>query len=147
TWSGLVKLKDAVEKLRPELRIYRDEGKRELFDLPDISLPDAESHPPVRFLPEYDNLLLSHQKRTRVLADNYLTKFYLPELRVAATFLVDGFVSGTWKIERKKDAATLLIEPFETLSKANREALSEEGEQLERFVEKNAKSFAVRFAE
>lgn len=94
TWSGLPKLKDALDKLKPELQVYRDEGKRELFDLPDMPLPDADEPAPERFLPEYDNLLLSHQKRTRVVADEYRKQVYLPGLRVASTILVDGFVRG-----------------------------------------------------
>ena len=147
TWSGLAKLKDSLEKLKPELRVYRDEGKRELFDLPDMLLPDADTPAPERFLPEYDNLLLSHQKRTRVIADEYRSKVYLPGLRVASTILVDGVVSGVWKIEKKKNGATLMIEPFGPLTKHSRAALTEEGEQLLRFVEAGATSFEVRFAE
>ncbi len=145
TLSGLPKLKAAIEKLRPELVTYRDETRRELFDLPDMPLPDAPA--PERFLPEYDNLLLSHDKRTRVVADEYRKRVYLPGLRVAATILVDGFVRGAWKVEKAKGAAALVIEPFDTLTKHNRAALTEEGEKLVRFVEPDAKSHAVRFAE
>ena len=110
-------------------------------------LPDADTPAPVRFLPEFDNLLLSHTDRTRVVADEHRPKVYLPALRVAATILVDGFVGGVWKIEKKKSAATLIIEPFAPLTKQNRAALSDEGERLIRFVESNAKSYDVRFAE
>ncbi len=144
TWLGL-KLKEAFEKLRPELQTYRDEGRRELFDLPDLSLPAEDAPAPVRFLPEFDNLLLSHSNRTRVIADEYRSKVYLPGLRVAATILVDGFVRGAWKIEKTKTAATLVIEPFDKLTKKDRLSLIEEGEKLVRFVEANAKSFEVRF--
>lgn len=146
TWLGM-KLKDTFDKLRPELQIYRDEGRRELFDLPNLPLPDDDTPAPVRFLPEFDNLLLSHSKRNRVIADEHRSKVYLPALRVAATTLVDGFVSGTWKIEKSKNAATLVIEPFNKLTKKDRAALIEEGEQLIRFVEAEAASFEVRFAE
>jgi hypothetical protein len=147
TWSGLGKLKDAVEKLKSELRLYRDERGRELLDLPGRPLPAADTSAPERFLPEFDNLLLSHKDRTRVIADEYRAKVYLPALRVAATILVDGFVRGAWKVEKAKGTATLVIEPFAPLTKQNRSALSEEGERLVRFVESGAKSFAVRFAE
>lgn len=146
TWLGM-KLKDTFEKLRPELIVYRDEGRRELFDLPGMELPAEDVPAPVRFLPEYDNLLLSHSNRKRIVADEYRAKVYLPGLRVAATILVDGFVRGAWKIEKTKTAATLLIEPFEKLTKKDRAALTEEGEQLVRFVESNAKSFEVKFNE
>ena len=147
TWSGLAKLKEAVEKLKPELVVYRDEQNREIFDLPDMTIPDGAGSAPIRFLPEYDNLLLSHSKRTRVIAAAHRSKVYLPGLRVASTILIDGFVAGTWKVEQKKGVATLTITPFDTLSRENRGALSEEGERLVRFIEPDAKSYEVKFAE
>jgi Winged helix DNA-binding domain len=144
TWLGM-KLKESFEKLRPELQTYRGEGRSEFFDLPETPLPAEDVPAPVRFLPEYDNLLLSHSNRTRVIADEYRSKVYLPGLRVAATILVDGFVRGAWKIEKTKTEATLVIEPFDKLTKKDRAALTEEGERLVRFVEPKAKSFGVRF--
>ena len=144
TWLGM-KLKETFEKLRPELQTYRGEGRTELFDMPDAQLPAEDVPAPVRFLPEYDNLLLSHSNRSRVIADEYRSKVYLPGLRVAATILVGGFVRGAWKIEKTKTAATLLIEPFDKLTKKDCAALTEEGERLVRFVEPKSKSFGVRF--
>jgi len=144
TWLGM-KLKETFEKLRTELQTCRGEGRTELFDLPDAQFPAEDVPAPVRFLPEYDNLLLSHSNRSRVIADECRSKVYLPGLRVAATILVDGFVRGAWKIEKAKTAATLVIEPFGKLTKKDRAALTEEGERLVRFVEPKAKSFEVRF--
>lgn len=146
TWLGL-KLKEVFEELRPKLQVYRDEGRRELFDLPDQALPAEDTPAPVRFLPEFDNLLLSHSNRKRVVADEHRARVYLPALRVAATILVDGFVRGAWKIEKSKTAATLVIEPFEKLAKKERATLAEEGERLLRFVEASAKSFEVQWTE
>jgi hypothetical protein len=145
TWCGFPKLRDALERLRPELHVYRDEQRRELFDLQRVALSDALSPAPERFLPEYDNLLLSHQKRTRVIADEHRSRVYLPGLRVRSTFLVDGFVRGAWKVEKTKLAATLLIEPFDELTKHSRRSLTDEAEKLVRFVEPDAKSYEVRF--
>ena len=147
TWSGMQKLKDALAEIKANLRTYRDERGRELFDLPDMPLPAADTPARVRFLPEYDNLLLAHQNRTRVIPDKYHAHVFLAGLRVRATILVDGFVSGGWKIEKAKDTATLVIEPFEPLTQTDRDALAEEGERLVRFVEGNAKAFEVRFAD
>ncbi|MBE0690765.1 MAG: AlkZ family DNA glycosylase, partial [Anaerolineae bacterium] len=129
-WSGMVKLKDKIEALRPQLAVYRDEGKRELFDLPDLPVRDADTPAPVRFLPEFDNLLLAHDKRTRVVADAYRSKVYLPGLRVAATFLVDGFVRGAWKVEKVKGTVALVLDPFEPLAKPEIQTLTEEGGRL-----------------
>jgi len=145
SWSGLQKVKDVLERLKPELQVYHDEQKREIFDLQTGSLSDAWAPAPERFLPEYDNLLLSHQKRTRVIADEYRSMVYLPGLRVRSTFLVDGFVRGAWKLEKTKIAATLLIEPFDELSKQSRRALTDEAEKLVRFVEPDVKTYEVRF--
>lgn len=147
TWSGLGKLKENFEPLRSELVTYRDEQGVELFDLPGIELPSIDTPAPVRFLPEFDNVLLSHSNRTRVVADAYRSKVYLPGLRVAPTFLVDGFVSGVWKVEKAKGTATLTLSPFAPLDKATQNALTEEGERLVRFVEPDAKQVEVRFVE
>jgi hypothetical protein len=146
-WSGLLKLKPAIEKLKPDLVTYRDEQGRELLDQPGGLLLDGDVPAPVRFLPEFDNLLLAHDKRTRVIADGYRSKVYLPGLRVRATFLVDGFVGGGWGIERKKGDATLVIEPFAPLTKPDREVLIDEAERLLRFVEADAKTYTVRIVD
>lgn len=91
-------------------------------------------------MPEYDNLLLSHADRTRIIADADRSKVFLSAGRVQATILVDGFVAGTWKIERAKRAATLMIEPFSSLATRDRDVLSEEGERLLRFIDDQAEA-------
>jgi hypothetical protein len=147
TWSGLDKLKGAVDALKKELVVYKDEQGVELLDLPDAPLPPEDTPAPERFLPEFDNLLLSHSNRTRVVSDDFRKQVYLPGLRVASTILVDGFVRGAWKAERKKSAAALTITPFAPLTPANRAALTEEGDTLLRFIEPDAQTYEVRFAE
>jgi Winged helix DNA-binding domain len=142
----LVRLKDAIEELKPELRVFRDENSIELFDLPDTPLPPADAPEPPRFVPEYDNLVLAHADRTRVLADEHRSRVFLSTARVRATFLLNGFVGGTWKIERTGGAVTLVIEPFEPLPDEAREALLEEGERLIRFVEDDAEALKVRLS-
>jgi len=127
-WSGLTALRNPVERLRPKLRIFEDERGRELFDLPDGPRPDPETPAPARFLPEFDNLLLGHDHRTRVIDHVYRHVIFI------GTLLVDGFVKGTWTIKRTREAATLTIEPLERLTKADRTAVAEEGEQLLRFA-------------
>lgn len=143
-WSGLRGLSEAFERLRPRLRTFRDEGGRELFDLPRAPRPDEAVPAPVRFLPEYDNLILGHADRTRVIADEHRRVVVTKNLRVLATFLVDGVVAGTWRVERAKRAARVVIEPFEALPKRVMSALCEEGESLLRFVERDADAFQVQ---
>jgi hypothetical protein len=143
-WSGLSNLKPVFEELRDRLAVFQTETGRELFDLPDSPRPQPDVDTPVRFLPEWDNLLLAHDDRTRVLGDAHRRLVLKPGLRVLATFLVDGFVAGLWRIEKKGKTATLSLEPFGRLSKATRAELEGEGEALVRFVEPAAKDVAVR---
>jgi hypothetical protein len=144
TWSGLTRLGEVVDRLRPRLRTFRDEHGKELFDLPDVPRPDPATPAPPRFLPEFDNLILSHADRTRVIADEYRKAIASRNGMVPATFLIDGFVRGTWKTERTSRKATLVIEPFEPLSKKDRSVLAEEGERLIRFTSEGVGAFEVR---
>lgn len=144
TWSGLSGLKGIVEALKPQLCTYQDEQGNILFDLPDMQLPPDDIPAPPRFLPEFDNLILSHAKRQRVVADAYRPSIFLSAGRVRATFLIDGFVSGTWKTTREKGVATLIVEPFVPLSDQDRNALIEEGERLIRFIEDKAEKFIIQ---
>jgi hypothetical protein len=147
TWSGLTRLGEVTDRLRSRLHIFHDEHGKELFDLPDAPRPNPNTPSPPRFLPEFDNLILSHAERTRVIADDYRKVIASKNGMVPATVLVDGFVHGTWKTERTRGKATLVIEPFEPLPKKYHGALAEEGERLIRFVGKRTETTEVRFAE
>jgi hypothetical protein len=127
-WSGLTALRDRVERLRPKLRVFQDERGRELFDLPAGPRPDPDTPAPPRFLPEYDNLLIGHDDRTRVIDHAYRYVIFI------GTLLADGFVKGTWTIKRTREAAILTIEPLQRLTKADRTAVTEEGERLLTFA-------------
>jgi hypothetical protein len=146
TWCGLAGLAAVFERLRPKLRTFRDERNRELFDLPNAPRPDPDHDAPVRFLPEWDNLLLSHADRSRVIADAHRPAIATANLRLPGTFLVDGFVSGLWVASLKKGAATLELQPFAPLAKTSRAAVEAEGNALLRFIEPDAATFAVELA-
>jgi hypothetical protein len=142
-WSALKGAKAVLDGLREELACFRDERGRELFDLPDAPRPGEEAEAPPRFLPEFDNLMLAHDDRTRVIADEHRGEVVTKNLRVRATVLWDGVVAGTWTIERKRDTATLRIAPFGRLPRGAKAALTGEGEALLRFAEPDARTFAV----
>jgi hypothetical protein len=146
TWSGLKGLKAVFDELRDELAVFTDENGRELFDLPEAPRPDPDEPAPPRLLPEFDNLVLSHADRTRILDEAHRPRVVTKNLRVKATALVDGRVAGTWRSERKGKKATLTIEPFTKLPKAATKELQHEAEALLRFVEEDAESLEVKVA-
>ncbi|MFD3541942.1 winged helix DNA-binding domain-containing protein [Streptomyces sp. NPDC058662] len=125
TWAGLTRLREAFERLRPGLAVFQDVNGVELFDLPDAPRPDADTPAPPRFLPEFDNLLLSHADRSRVVAPVVKGRTWTGN-QAHCTLLVDGFVAGLWKL----DGTTLRIELFDEVPKAERERITAEGEAL-----------------
>ena len=152
TWSGLTGLREVAERLRPRLRAFRDAGGRELLDLPDAPRPDADTPAPPRFLPEYDNLLLSHADRARVIPVRRSVPLPPGAGGTCGTVLVDGFWQATWKITRGReggagrdgDAAVLWVEPFTRLSPRQAAAVAEEGARLLDFAAADAGTHDVR---
>ena len=145
-WSGLGGAREVLNALRPRLVTFRDERKRELFDLPDAPRPAAETPVPVRFLPGFDNVILGHADRSRIIADEHRSKVTTKNLQVLPTFLVDGFVAGTWKIAGAGAGAKLTLSPFKPLTAAVKAGLTKEGKDLLRFVEPEAGTPTVEFA-
>jgi hypothetical protein len=139
-WCGLSRLREVVERLRPRLATFRDEAGNELFDLPDAPRPDPDTPAPVRFLPEYDNLFVSHADRTRVISETDLKTLRATERLVRGSVLVDGFFRGLWQIKRQRGVATLHIESYEPLPIHYRDTVVEEGMRLLTFAASKAKA-------
>jgi hypothetical protein len=138
TWSRLKRMREVVDRLRPRLRTYRDERGRELFDLPDEVLPAPDVPAPVRFLPEYDNLLLSHDDRSRVLDRAELRQLYAVhegKRHYPGSVLVDGRARATWLIDHDPEAgtATLRVDHLGPLAPPVVAAVEAEGTALVRF--------------
>jgi hypothetical protein len=127
-WSGLTRLREVVERL--PLRLFRGEAGQALYDLPDAPRPDADTPAPPRFLPEYDNLLLSHKDRTRVNSGNRPVPLPPGNGAATGTFLVDGRWQGTWRIGGGK----LRIQPFDRLGRADSDMLVTEAARLSAFL-------------
>ncbi|QDQ14426.1 winged helix DNA-binding domain-containing protein [Streptomyces spectabilis] len=144
-WAGLTGLRDAFERLRPRLRTFRDENGVELFDLPDAPRPDPETPAPPRFLPEFDNLLLSHADRTRVVPAAYKARNWKSNQSFCA-FLVDGFLAGVWRLEETGGGAVaVVVEAFGALTEAQRADVEDEAVRTARVLAAGASSYDVRF--
>ena len=144
-WCWLTHLREVVDRLRPQLRTYRDEQGRELLDLPDAPRPDPDTPAPPRFLPEYDNVLLSHADRSRIMDPGRRVPLLPGNGAVSGTVLVDGFFAGTWQIKRQESTAAVLIAPFAPVTAEERHALCDEGARLLAFVVPDAQTHDVRF--
>jgi hypothetical protein len=143
-WSAIPNLKPVFEELRPDLLTFRDERKRELFDLPDAPRPPADAPAPVRFLPGFDNAILGHSDRTRIIADEHRPRVSTKNLQVLPTFLVNGFVAGTWDSAAGKKTATLTLAPFFPMRGKAKGEVVEEAERLVLFL--GPGSFRVEWA-
>jgi len=151
-WCGLTKLGEVVERLRPRLVTFRAGSGRELFDLPDAPRPDPDTPAPPRFFPEYDNVFISHEDRSRMAPPEFRNRMSTAWLALESRnlpagktgpvsepisfsmFSVNGFLSGTWKLDRQKDAATLLVQPIVEISDDDADDLAEEGSSMLAFL-------------
>ena len=143
-WSGLSGLAPAFAALRDRLTIFTDERGRECFDLPGAPRPDPATPAPARYLPEFDNLMLGHADRTRLIAEKHRRHLTTKNLRVNAIALHDGEACATWSVKRSAKAATLELAPFERLAKRALAELEAEALTLLEATETAAKlAFAV----
>ena len=144
-WSGLTRLREVAERLRPRLRTFRDPAGAELFDLPDAPRPSPDTDAPVRLVAEFDNLILSHANRTRIISDAARKRMFTPNGIFPGTVLVGGFVAGMWRISRSRGSATLTVELFGPLCAGDRDALGSEAERLLSFAAADAAERDIRY--
>ncbi|WP_208113121.1 winged helix DNA-binding domain-containing protein [Actinorugispora endophytica] len=146
TWSGLTRLAEVFDGLRPRLAVFRDEDGRELFDLPDAPRPDPDTPAPARFLYDFDNLLRSHADRRRVMTVDFADQgFEIRNGQPPHAVLVDGVVAATWKAAAARGTAALTVRPFRALTTAEKEELHAEGARLLAFLEPGAGTRDVVF--
>jgi Winged helix DNA-binding domain len=144
TWCGLTGLREVVAGLSGRLRTFRTEDGAELLDVPDAPQPDPDTPAPARLLPEYDNALRSHTDRRRIMTDPHRAALFATKNDAPTpAFLIDGFVRGTWKLDRTRTAATLTLRPFGKLSKKDHAAARAEADRLLTFAAPDAETRTV----
>ena len=146
TWSGLTRLREVADRLRPGLRTFRDSHGAELFDLPDAPRPDEDTPAPPRFLPAYDNVLFSYADRARVNPAGHPMPLAPGSGGRMGTFLLDGTFAGSWRITVGKDTAALTLKPFKPLSDQESTELLTEGSALLDFAAAESAKKVVELA-
>ncbi len=144
SWSGLTGLAPLFEDMRPSLETFRDERGRELFDIPRAPRPGGETRAPIRFLPEFDNVLLAYKDRSRIIQPKYRPRVYPTNGMIQPTVLVDGFVEGKWKVTTTEKKATLNVEAFRRFTKQEKAGIEAEGEDLLAFVAEKTKAREIK---
>ena len=143
SWSGVTGLAATFERLRPQLRTFRDERGRELFDLPDAPRPEPATPAPVRFLADYDNVLLAHADRSRFIGHAVREALAAVSGPIPGTVLVDGVVAASWFVRREGGVATLVIRPVRPIVRQEEGALGTEAERVVAFLEPRAREQRV----
>ena len=141
-WSGITRLGEVFDRLAPNLLTFRDEDGRSLYDLPDAPRPPADTEVPPRFLPEFDNVLLSHADRAHVVADEHRALFMANNF-VIGTVLLDGWVDALWRVAKSKGTATMTVELLRRCGKKERSDIEAEGRRLLEMLAPNAESSDV----
>ncbi len=146
TWSGMTRLKSKLAPALKDLTVYHSETGALLYDLPGAPICAGDAAAPIRFLPEYDNILIAHKDRRRILPEERRKQVFVSAGRVLGTVLIDGFVGGIWKRQRQKKTATVQVSLFEAQPAPVLAAIEAEGLRLLQFIDEDAPSYQVDFA-
>lgn len=137
-WCGLTHLTEVFDRLRPNLRTYTlEDSTRELFDLADVKLPDPDTPAPIRFLPDYDNLLIAYADRTRTLPESHRRQVFTINGIIKPTLLHNGQVTATWKPTITPRSARLTITPLGPLPRSTHPEILTEAHHLLNFLAPN----------
>ncbi|WP_035856730.1 winged helix DNA-binding domain-containing protein [Cryptosporangium arvum] len=140
-WSGLTRLREVFERLRPGLVVHTDDEGVEMFDVPDAPRPGEDTPAPVRFLYDFDNLHLSYARRTRFQTPETAAareRTFTKNGQLPGTILIDGEVRGVWVLTRERGGITLTVRPLAPWSASDAEAIEAEGRELTAFAAADA---------
>jgi Winged helix DNA-binding domain len=138
-WARVPGMAEVFTRIGDQVRHFRDERGRELFDLPRAPRPPGTTRAEPRYLPDYDNVLLGHADRNHVIADAHRAAMWSANGALPGTLLLDGFVAATWHIERTAATARLLVTALDPIPRTERDAIRAEGAGLLRFLASDAR--------
>ena len=132
-WCGMTVADVAPALDALELRRFAAEDGAELLDLPRLPLPGGDTPAPVRLLPTWDAMLLTHARRAEILREDDRERIFSSRNpHSSPTVLVDGTVEGTWRIG---DDGRIAVEPWRALEPAEQSGLEAVVGALERYLE------------
>lgn len=135
-WCGVTRLRPLVDTVRDRLVSFTDPDGRELLDLPHAPRPDPDTTAPVRLIGPFDNLVLSHADRTRVVCGPCRRRLITINGQVPGPVLVDGEVVGTWRVDVARETASVDITVFhDDIGRADLDAIEDEARRLAAFAE------------
>ncbi|MGH3368426.1 MAG: DNA glycosylase AlkZ-like family protein, partial [Nocardioidaceae bacterium] len=143
-WSGLTRLREVMDRLGPSLRTYLSPDGTTLYDVPEAPRPDPDIPAPARFLPEYDNVLLSHADRTRVNPDGRRVPLPPGNGANVGTVLVDGEYQADWRSGRKADSVVIQVKTFRPLGEGETAEVTDEALRLAGFTSPGAAQVDVQ---
>ncbi len=148
-WSRLTGQRAVADRLRDRLRVFHDPNGRELFDLADATIIDPDTPAPTRFLPEYDNVMLSHADRTRVMSEVHRRRLVSPVSPVRGTVLYDGFLTATWQIENDPTigSTTLIVRHADPMRAGEADEITAEGLRLLELMSPGSATHEVRLTQ
>ena len=90
--------------------------------------------------------MIGHADHSHVIDPAHRAQIFTPNGMLPGSLLVDGFVAGTWTIQRGAARAELRIATFDSLRAKDRAQVNVEGRRLLAFHSPEAPRHALVFA-
>jgi hypothetical protein len=143
-WSGVAQREFAEALQRVVTVVHHDERGIELLDLPGAPLPPASTPLPVRLVGRWEQALLAHADRERIMTPE--VEALKLTLSGDQTVLVDGRVAASWSLERTAMLARLNVTPHAAISRRARAGIRDEARRTASFCAPDAEKTEVAFA-
>jgi len=91
----------------------------------------------VRLIGHFDEYLLGYRSRDLVVSPKFAKRIQAGGGFVQPAVLVDGYVAGTWRQQRKKERLVIEVQPFEPLPDETLPALAAEAADIGHFLSTN----------
>lgn len=88
----------------------------------------------VRLLPSFDSFLLGHVDKSHLIDDKHYKRVYRKAGWLTPVVLVDGRIAGTWGHAKKGKGWRISVEMFGRASRAVRDGIGREAEDVGRFL-------------